>query len=270
MRTIKKGFTLIEVALFLAVTGLLFIGVTVGVQNSIFQQRFNDSVQNFMEFLRGSYNNVSNVQSLSGGRSEKAIYGKLITFGQQYKQDGETEVENSRNTIFTYSIIGDIGETSSSGVLQSLIDLNADVIYHDSNEGKVVPAGIVQSYTPKWSASVQFADNYENFVGAILIIRNPSTGMMYTYAVEGETIEVNQLIHTINTSIYGESDYNILENSGLLNETHEPHFERKEVNVCINPNGDEGVLRRNIRLASGTRNASGVELIPEDESKCVR
>ena len=117
---------------------------------------------------------------------------------------------------------------------------------------------------------MQFADNYENFVGAILIIRNPSTGMMYTYAVEGETIEVNQLIHTINTSIYGESDYNILENSGLLNETHEPHFERKEVNFCINPNGDEGVLRRNIRLASGTRNASGVELIPEDESKCVR
>ena len=36
----KRGFTMIEVALFLAITGALFAGVTVGVQNSIFQQRY--------------------------------------------------------------------------------------------------------------------------------------------------------------------------------------------------------------------------------------
>ncbi|MBR3336761.1 MAG: hypothetical protein IKG26_06985 [Bacillus sp. (in: Bacteria)] len=274
MRIIKKGFTLIEVALFLAVTGLLFLGVTVGVQNSIFQQRYNDSVQNFMEFLRGVYSEVTNVQNLSGGRSEKAIYGKLVTFGQKYKQDGETEIDSNNNTVFTYSVVGKIGETSSRSVLQSLSDLDADVAFFETNEsgaGKLVPAGIVQSYTPKWAASIQFAENFEPFVGAILVVRNPSSGMVYTYVAEGETLEINQLIHSANTSIIGDGDYNILKNSGFLNVSHEPHFEKKAINFCINPNGnEEGGVRRNVRLISGARNASGVELIPDEESVCVR
>ena len=61
MKRIKGGFTLIEVSLFLAITGLLFLGVTIGVQNSIFQQRYNDSVQNFVEFLRSAYSKTENV-----------------------------------------------------------------------------------------------------------------------------------------------------------------------------------------------------------------
>ena len=54
----KKGFTLIEVALFLAITGMLFIGIAAGVQNSIYQQKINDSVQGFAEFLRSVYYNA--------------------------------------------------------------------------------------------------------------------------------------------------------------------------------------------------------------------
>ena len=41
----KLGFTIIEVALFLALTGFLFVAIAVGVQNSIHQQRQNDAVQ---------------------------------------------------------------------------------------------------------------------------------------------------------------------------------------------------------------------------------
>ena len=40
----KRGFTLIEVAIFLAITGALFVSVAVGVQNSVYQQRISDSV----------------------------------------------------------------------------------------------------------------------------------------------------------------------------------------------------------------------------------
>ena len=273
MRTMKKGFTLIEVALFLAVTGILFVGVTVGVQNSIYQQRFNDSVQNFVEFLRGVYGEVANVQSLSGGRSEKAVYGKLVTFGQSYKQDGETETDEGQTTVYTYSVIGDIGSTGSGSVLQSLTDLGADVTFYESSElgtGKIVPAGIVQTYTPKWSAAIQAADSYEPFVGALLIVRNPSSGVVYTYVLEGEMIEVNRLIFEANAAVGG-GGVNILSNSGFLNSSHTPHFEKAEVDFCVNPYGeDEGVLRRNVRIVSGSRNASGIEIVPDDESKCIR
>ena len=55
MKNSRRGFTLIEVALFLVVTGALFAAVTIGVQNSIYQQRQNDAVQNFAEFIRSAY-----------------------------------------------------------------------------------------------------------------------------------------------------------------------------------------------------------------------
>ena len=60
MRKNKLGFTLIEVSLFLAITGLLFLGVTLGVQNSIYQQRYNDAVQSFANFLGNIYDEVLN------------------------------------------------------------------------------------------------------------------------------------------------------------------------------------------------------------------
>ncbi|MBR3336275.1 MAG: type II secretion system protein, partial [Bacillus sp. (in: Bacteria)] len=63
MQRIRRGFTLIEVSIFLAITGLLFAMVVIGVQNSISQQRFNDVVQNYVEFLRSIYAGVTNVQS---------------------------------------------------------------------------------------------------------------------------------------------------------------------------------------------------------------
>ena len=96
MKTTRSGFTLVEVALFLAITGLVFAGIVVGTQNSIFQQRYNDAVQNFAEFLRSMYSQVTNVQSEGHGRSEYAIYGKLVNFE-------EDENGNNKNTFSTIS-----------------------------------------------------------------------------------------------------------------------------------------------------------------------
>ena len=87
MEKVKRGFTLVEVALFLAVTGLLFVGVVLGIQNSLFQQKYNDSVQGFAEFLRSIYSQTANTENTfqedgsSRGQSNLAIFGKLVTFG---------------------------------------------------------------------------------------------------------------------------------------------------------------------------------------------
>ena len=85
MKRVRRGFTLVEVALFLAITAAIFVSIAVGTQNSIFQQRYNDAVQNFAEFLRSMYSQVTNVQSEGYGRSEYAIYGKLVNFEEDEK-----------------------------------------------------------------------------------------------------------------------------------------------------------------------------------------
>ena len=59
----RQGFTIIEVILFLAITGALLAGLLAGSVSSIKRQRYNDSVNDFVEFLRRTYSEVVNVEN---------------------------------------------------------------------------------------------------------------------------------------------------------------------------------------------------------------
>lgn len=232
----KGGFTLIEVSLFLAITGLLFLGVTIGVQNSIFQQRYNDSVQNFVEFLRSAYAKTENVQGTQdGGRSNEAIYGKLITFG-----------ENGGDEVFMYSVVGKASCGSGfNGTLDALKSCEVDVI--KKADSKPYSA---ESYKPKWSAAIQNTD-WKQFEGAILITRHPQSGTVYTFVKKTNgTIEVSQGV-------------------GLSNYLNNDNFEPISVDFCINPNGntDSGGIRADVRIVAGARNSSGIEIMPDKNAE---
>ena len=290
----KRGFTLIEVALFLVVTGALFVGITAGVQNSIFQQRYNDSVQNFVEFLRGIYSETTNVQSAGDGRSEQAIYGKLVVFGESEDFAGNcvngseeagdcvnTTGAEDRNVVFVYDVIGNIGSNLESGnIIEALKELKANVVtVADKNEDdgsvtSVKAAGVVESYMPKWSAQIEPACtetgcSYEGFKGMVLVVRHPQSGTVYTYYSD-EVIDVNEKIRNMNLNLgAGVSiDMNVFEyvEDGTV-KNYLDGFEMERIDFCINPNGGEsGGLRRDVRIIKGARNASGIETIAEDSS----
>ena len=68
------GFTIIEVMLFLAISGLLFVGIIAGTSMSISRQRYNDSVQDFTQFLREQYSSVTNIR-IAERSSDSICYG---------------------------------------------------------------------------------------------------------------------------------------------------------------------------------------------------
>lgn len=268
MRRIKGGFTLIEVSLFLAITGLLFIGVTLGVQNSVFRQRYNDSIQNFAEFLRGVYDKVMNVQNAGGvipsncrgesgamenigsGASSCAIYGKLVTFGE----DGDS-------TAYVYDVVGSAeGEIDVNSTINSLGSggVGVDVV---SSDGTLYT--MVDSYKPKWSAEIQkscdngnCSESYTDFVGALLIVRHPRSGTVQTLVKVGETVNVRN--RPEGTSV-------VLQSEGVLN-----GFGFRQVDFCINPDGGENNnIRADVRIPAGARNSSGIEVLMDDsDNKC--
>ena len=272
MKKIRRGFTLIEVALFLAVTGLLFVGIAVGVQNSIFQQRFNDSVQGYAEFLRTVYSGVMNVQErVPGGRGERAVYGKLVTFGEQYDFAGcpvngntlakEGCNDSSKNEVFVYDVVGDIGEVETGNVVESLKRLKADVVTVGTNDSGMATAelnGLVSSYTPRWAAKIEKADCPGSgsclFTGSLLIVRHPRSGTVYTLASDN-VINVNQeMVEKRNRGILG----TVLDS-----------FILKTVDYCINPNDVSGGMRADVRIVRNARNASGIEIIADDDNVCM-
>ena len=247
MKRIRRGFTLVEVSLFLAITAAIFVSIAIGTQNSIFQQRYNDAVQSFAEFLRTVYSQVTNVQNESVGRSDKAIYGKLVVFGD----------EGGNNNITSYNVIGgigNVGSSSSTEVLEKLKSLGASI----TDTGG--PVGYVENYKPRWGSQIQTnrgwgaveSDKYQLFTGALLIVRHPSSGTVYTYTMKDN----NDLYEAIKS---GSKDPLI----GLLDGDN---FKLEEVNFCINPNGAErSNLRRDVRIVEGARNASGIEIMPDGE-----
>ena len=255
----KGGFTLIEVTLFLAITGLLFLGVTIGVQNSIFQQRYNDSVQSFAEFLRSAYAKTENVQGLgdgTGGKSTMALYGKLITFGEECNLSSRSGncVANDSDEVFIYDVIGKASTKSAfSKPLFALANYSADVLNENSDL-----AGMGESFKPKWSAAIQGVGVYnEPYKGAVLITRHPQSGTVYTYVMNGKTIEVNKA--------RSENRKKILRDYLSGNE-----FKIEQADYCINPNGNQdSSIRADVRLKSGARNASGVEVMPDTDNLCV-
>lgn len=238
----KIGFTLIEISLFIALSAALFVVATVGVQNSLNQQRYSDSVQRFAEFIKNIYSEVNNVQNnATGGKTDKVIYGKMVTFGEEKDFNGS---DNNDKKIFVYNVIG--GDCLNSGcggggTIEELKALGASVFVNEKY------AGMVYDYSMKWSASLQDKEGYP-FKGTLLVVRNPESGIVSTFV--NNTINVNELN---DGSRWGEFDL-----SG---------FGKGEINFCISPDGGKN-NRANVRIESGARNSTGVNIYYDTNNKC--
>ena len=276
-----KGFTFIEVTLFLAITALLFIGVVVSVQNSLVRQRFDDTVQNFYEFMRSVYSGVSNPQSMGKGNSNAAVYGKLVVFGESVDLLGNDIDTADRNSVFVYDVIANAdGKVNSylgglvpsdPTVFQWKADVNGTRI---ANRFGVEPY-YVEEYKPRWGSTIQNTSGGA-YIGSILIIRHPESGTINTLALNGTAIQVNEEMRKVNGIVGGGGSYSTaltkVLNDHLSNSSSTP-FKIEDINFCVSPYelGSTGPMDRiNIRVVKNARNSSGVQMIDMDDSdnKC--
>ena len=278
MSRLKRGFTIIEVSIFLAVTGLLFIGITVGVQNSIFHQRYNDAVQSFADFLRGVYDGVLNVQGSGYGRSEQIVYGKMIVFDSQDGEDGGDSGGGENNGCLeqlegagletkqgfcVYTLVGDDPDiTEDIGLtallrnvgLSTTVPANSDDS-GESAEGGEALAGVIETYSPKWGVGVQEKvvgdSSSKPFKGTILIVRHPYSGKVHTL---------------FSNKAMTESELSGAFHADALK------FSYEDVDFCINPNGIDGdpsAISADVRIAKNAGNAVGVDVIMDSgNNKC--
>lgn len=294
MSRLKRGFTIIEVSIFLAVTGLLFIGITVGVQNSIFHQRYNDAVQSFADFLRGVYDGVLNVQGSGGGRSEDTVvYGKMIVFDSQDGEDDDSDGGDggsgdingclkqleaagleTKQGFCVYTLVGedpdelvrnnpekaDVVENAGLTALLEKVGLSTTVPANsnDSDEsagGGEALAGVIETYSPKWGVGVQK-------VGASGLMPLRGTIMIVRHPYSGK-------VHTLF------SDEAMTEGglSGAFR-ADALGFSYEDVDFCINPNGingDPSAISADVRIANNASNAVGVDVIMDSgNNKCRR
>jgi type II secretory pathway pseudopilin PulG len=173
----NHGFTVIEISLFVAISGLLAVGLLTGWSVAINSQRYKDSVDSLYAYMQQQYSFAYDVEngrkatlscdsnsvihdngSTPRGQSDCVLLGRYIriTNGSQFE---------------SFAVVGN--EASDSNSLSSY-------------EPKVVEASIGLSqaeFTIPWQA-VATGNGDENDsplnIG-IAILRSPSTGTVYTY-----------------------------------------------------------------------------------------
>lgn len=222
----RRGFTIIETMLVLAVTGVLIATLLVGIGASINTQRYKDSVVSLKSLLQSQYsmaNDVSNdrganwtcnssaipVQNANGtapGQSDCVLLGRYISIvGGNISSATIVGYENS-----TASAPNDVAEIKNNYTL----GVSTDSINVTTLEwGSVIawPASGTESKSPTTPRAI-----------AVLIVRSPSSGTSYTFT--------SDTVYTINTITSAN-----LKAMMVLNTSAVPG--QMQRTICVDPNG---------------------------------
>lgn len=257
----KRGFTLIEVSIFLAITGLLLIGVLGGTYSNIARQRYNDSVRSFAEFFRQMYAEVISPETLGSGNSNKsAIYGKVIVFGLESPDD--EDYNDQDNIVYTATLVGnvDIPESANGGFISELQDVNARIFCGNTTDADEA-SSTLSTYTPLWGTKIRNTD-LKPFHGTMIIARSPTSGTVHT-AFTSEQFDIKNHCEPEDQSASTLFNTQLKDNPGDFSTAN-------DIDFCLLSENDNIV--RDIRIGKDGRNTSAVNIVPDDpeESKCQR
>lgn len=311
-RTQKLAFTLVEVAIVISISSLMMIAFIATIGSRISVQRYKDSTINFADFIRSVYSDVINVENvrlgliesqndyctLSGqattldnsnntsanlnpeesypGRSGCAIYGKLISFG-----------ENDDKTIYVYDVIGraiDFMNPLIGGgtAIDELKAVHADILAmtpSNNNTVSLSTAATFSQYNPQWGA---WAEDIKGdlFHGALMIVRAPTSGAVRTYFLE-RTLPIQELIRNHDYQDIGMNSGNLQSIVNAVNnrkadiskylingEDPKDAFIFQEVDLCVESDDlfTSFSARNNIRIKADGHNSTAVEFIESDKS----
>ena len=256
----RTGFTLIEISLFIVISAAIFASVAFGIRGSVSRRHYDDAVQDFAQLLRNQYTAVTSVQSNGSGQSNQAIYGRLITFGE----------EDDDDTIYIYNIIGKALPSDNfirqTSVLAALEKTEPHIqVENPTNAPKYIPNQI--SYNPIWESEVQ-ATGGSIFSGSILIVRSPASGLVYTYYTDTVVSVQHQIpynttgkIEIFNNRRYKQTGNEINYSSSKID------YRTQSLDFCIYSDDIYTNKRRNIRLQENGHNVTAAQLIPLDSEE---
>lgn len=177
----QQGFTIIELILFLGITGALFAALMLGVNTSIYQQRYRDSVIAYKTLLERQYaevtyprnerdnnwtcNSESGVQQQSnGGQARGTSHCVLLGRYIQIKDNGAQ--------IETGNVVGFQPADSTL--------LNGDIATLSAYAPQLSPIGR-QDHEVEWQSVLETIEKRPS-AASFLVLRSPLSGLIRTFA----------------------------------------------------------------------------------------
>lgn len=211
MTTVKiRGFTIIEVMLFLAVSGGLFAALLFGVNNGITQQRYKDSVYSFSSFLQKQYSEVLNTRNertndyscdestgtitdVSGalsaspapstsprGASKCVILGRAVIV--------TTNTSTKQTTVESYPVSGIDTDTDSN---------KTDIDVLKASRPTIVKIDALKTtYDMEWNSWIGYPSGVTTTDSSYLILRSPTSGALKVFTSSKDLLSISVICDT--------------------------------------------------------------------------
>ncbi|MEI6850429.1 MAG: hypothetical protein WCK26_00500 [Candidatus Saccharibacteria bacterium] len=228
----KAGFTIIEIMLFLGVSGLLIMGLMMGIGTSINVQRYKDSVKSLQSFLQQQFSDVNNVTNenekinnkcgndptaFNRGQSNCVILGKFI------------KPNDSGQTLEIRTV------TAVDRVVTSADDMTALHGYT-----LYIPSISSYDYDIEWGSSIVKTSPGGQAKFAILMLRSPISGVTRTF---------------INNSSSDVTPGELLDDTESL---------KRQVELCVNSNGLFTGNTMSVLVKPNATNSSSIKVLGDD------
>lgn len=233
MKRISGGFTIIEVMLFLGVSGALAAGILVTVGGTIGAQRYRSAVDSLTSFIQGEYSKTTNVQN------DTSVHNSCNVSNDGANIAINNGARTASGTSFTCLIVGRFitGQPTSGSVttlttkpiymavrqaslLDQTVSTSGDYNFLETAANSSPIAGVSKvallraidnsttsdTYTLDWGTKIDSSKTVVPF--SIAIVRSPVSGAIHTYYANSSSI------------------------TGTIR-----HSNLKKSTICVDPNG---------------------------------
>ena len=164
----RRGFTIIEVVLFLAITGLMMAGILTAVGAGVNGKRYSEAVDSFHDFLISQYDKTNNVanshegnvtcrgDALPVGTSVCSVIGRLVT-----SSDGQSIVSTP---LYASADVTSLDSDSFESPAQLLKDLNIYTSTEDPGDDQ---------YQLRWQTEIRSQNGADIQPFTLMIVRLP-------------------------------------------------------------------------------------------------
>lgn len=234
----KSGFTIIEVILFLAVSGALVAGVLVGSSATLSRQRYKDSVSSIKGAIQEQYGLTTNVINSEKTNPVCAKASGSIALGTEGTVPRGTSdclvmgrlmlVEPTKLTA--YNVVG-MAKSEDQG--------NDDILELQNYDYTLVEP---DSYDVAWGARIVRPRKAGDMTASILILRSPLSGSILTFVDDRGSLKPAELISSSNTA---------------------------KKDFCVDPDGLVGTSSlQSVSISANASSSSAVEVPLEKDNVC--
>lgn len=207
----SRGFTIIEVILFLGISGAMFAALIVGMNGTITQQRYRESVRSYAAFLQQQFSEVESTHITRTNELKCALGddGRAVVSDRQQGGDipgspsdnpacvmlgRAIDVTNGGLSIRVLPVVGVYDETVAQGQLSDIQTLTG---YGPNTTSKFSTV----SYDIEWGSELKTV-NKAPFEASFLILRSPSSGLIRVFASNSSLpADIRSLVTVANATI---------------------------------------------------------------------